>query len=45
MKAHPTHLYMLLFNERKLEQLGAALEQTRTRLENEGEGDLWQYWN
>lgn len=45
MKAHPTHLYTLLFNERRLDQLESALQQTKARLEAEGEADLWQYWN
>ena len=45
MKAHPTHLYILLFNERKLDLLESALQQTRARLEAEGEMDLWHYWD
>lgn len=44
MKAHPTHLYALLYNERRFAHLSAALEQTRAKMESEGELPLWQYW-
>lgn len=44
MKAHPTHLYALLYNERRFDQLAAALEQTRAKMEADDELPLWQYW-
>jgi hypothetical protein len=45
MKAHPTHLYALLLNDRKFDLLDSALKQTRVRMEAEGEIELWKYWD
>jgi len=44
MNTHPTQLFALLFNEGKIEQLAAALEQMRVRMEEAGESHLWQFW-
>jgi hypothetical protein len=44
VNAHPSQLFVLLFNEGKIEQLARALEQTRERLETAGEGDVWRFW-
>lgn len=44
MSEHLGQLFSLLYHERKIDELYRAVEQTRERMEQSGEGDLWRFW-
>ncbi len=44
MSAHPTQLFALLFSAEKFDQLETALNQTRERMKEAGEEEMWLYW-